>query len=90
MSDGKGNSIILLIIGIVLLWFAVTDKLSRVLDAYDVLMGNTQASGNATAGNTVASAAAGAVQAATGTSPVVSLHLPSLPTIGQNPQVGIS
>lgn len=66
------NSLILLIVAIVLLWLAVTDKLSRVLDAYDVVVGN--ASVNATS-TTVASLGA------------TSFTLPSLPQLGTNAQV---
>lgn len=64
---------LLLLVALVLLWLAVTDKLSRVLDAWDVLTGKT---GDAT------TTAASVVNTA-----VTTLSLPSLPKIGSNAQV---
>jgi hypothetical protein len=72
MMNDLSTSLILLVLAIVLLWLAVTDKLSRVLDAWEIIKtGN--ASGTTTA--TVAPA----------TQTVY--RLPSLPTIAINPQV---
>ncbi len=75
--DSLSSSLILLLVALVLLWLAVTDRLSRVLDAVDVLKGN------ATANQTTASAVTAAPVAA----PV--LHFPSLPKLGTNAQVPI-
>lgn len=70
------SSLLLLLIAIVLLWLAVTDKLGRVLDAWDVISGKSTVSSPGVSTN------AGALK------PVV--FLPSLPPLGQNVQVGIS
>lgn len=74
MMDNLSTSLILLVLALVLLWLAVTDRLSRVLDAYDVLRGQ---------GTKTAAAATAATTAAT----TYRLSLPSLPTLGQNVQV---
>ena len=73
-----GGSLILLIIALILLYLAVTDRLSRLLDAKDVITGTKQVSGSTSTVNTT-----------TGT-PVatsVNIHLPTLPTFGNNAQV---
>lgn len=70
------NSLILLVIALVLLWLAVTDKLSRLLDAWDVITGKTEVKQHA-----LAAAGAGTVASNT------LFELPSLPTIGNNAQV---
>lgn len=82
--DSLSSSLILLVVAIVLLWLAVTDRLSRVLDAVDVLRGN------ATANTTTASNAsnAGVVAASDGKN-VVALSLPSLPALGRSVQVPV-
>ena len=68
----NSNALIILLIAIVILWLAVTDKLSRFLDAYDVITGE----------KTAAAAATAAVsQGAT------VFHLPNLPPLMTNAQV---
>lgn len=74
--DNLSSSLILLIVALVLLWLAVTDRLSRVLDAVDVLRGKSTAT---TTGNTLTASVPGLPQ----------LSLPSLPQFGQNAQVSI-
>lgn len=76
--DSLGGSFLLLVIALVLLWLAVTDRLSRLLDAVDVLRGNATASTTTTASTTPV--------ATTGS---VSLSLPSLPKIHTNAQVPV-
>lgn len=74
--NSLGTSLILLILALVLLWLAVTDRLSRVLDAWDVITGKTTATASSAVSQTVA--------------PLLnntSFQLPSLPTLGQNAQV---
>lgn len=73
--NSLGTSLILLILALVLLWLAVTDRLSRVLDAWDVITGKTTATASAVS-QTVAPLVARS-----------SFQLPSLPTLGQNAQV---
>jgi len=83
---GESNisgSLILLVVAIVLLWFAVTDRLSRVLDAVDVIRGKSSVS------QTNASPTASAIGGAAG-NVGVELQLPSLPKLGQTNNVGIS
>lgn len=83
---GESNistSLIVLLLAIVLLWFAVTDRLSRVLDAIDVIRGNAKVS-QTNASPTAA--AIGNVAGNVGTA----LHIPSLPPLGQVVNVGIS
>jgi hypothetical protein len=75
------SSIILLVLALVLLWLAVTDRLSRLLDAVDVLRGNATA-------NTKTASATPAIGASDGKNTVV-LSLPSLPTLGQSTQVPV-
>lgn len=74
------NSVILLLLAILLLWLAVTDKLSRLIDAYNVAVGNATA--NTTSGTVPTSAI---VSSISGGDPV--FHLPSLPALGNNAQV---
>ena len=64
-----------MILAIALLWFAVTDRLSRLLDAFDV------ATGKATVSATNASGAAATVGAALG-NVAPAIKLPSLPALG--------
>lgn len=78
MGDSLSTSLLLLLLALVLLWMAVTDKLSRVLDAYEVLKGG-KSSG-------LASAAGSAVSTVTQQSSY-SLRLPSLPQAGNMAQV---
>jgi len=78
--DSLSSSLILLVVALVLLWLAVTDRLSRVLDAVDVLRGNATAS-------TTTTANAGVVAATDGKNLVVSL--PNLPPLARSPQVSI-
>lgn len=63
------NTVIVLLIAILLLWLAVTDKLTRLFDAYHVLTGDANVS------------AASAVAAVATTGATV-LTIPNLPTIG--------
>jgi hypothetical protein len=81
--DSLSSSLILLVVALVLLWLAVTDRLSRVLDAVDVLRGNATVSTTATTG------AASGVVAATDGKNLVALSLPSLPALGRSPQVSL-
>lgn len=75
MSD-MSTSLLLLLVALALLWLAVTDKLSRVLDAWEVIRtGNTTG-----ATQTVSNPLTGG--------PVV-FQLPSLPAIGTTGQVPI-
>lgn len=79
MNSSLTTSIILLLLALVLLWMAVTDKLGRVLDAYDVITGKSTASDV-----TGVSGGGGA------TTPVINstaFKLPSLPSLGVNVQV---
>lgn len=76
MSD-ISTSLILLVIALVLLWFAVTDKLSRVLDAYDVITGKSTATDNGNASNTVV------------VNPIKTMTLPHLPVLSLNNQVSV-
>ena len=69
-----GGSLLLLLVALLLLYLAVTDRLSRLLDAKDVITGAKQVSSS------------GGASAVTNPSPVV-LSLPSLPSIGINAQV---
>lgn len=71
-----GNSLLLLIIGLVLLWLAATDRLSKFLDAWDYIKSGQQ----------IPKTAANTIQTPTGQ---VSFTLPSLPKLGSNPQVMI-
>jgi hypothetical protein len=82
-NSNVSSSLVILVIAIVLLWFAVTDRLSRVLDAVDVIRG--KANVNETNTSPVA-ATIGAAAGNIGTA----LKLPSLPAIGQVVNVGIS
>lgn len=77
--ESLSTSLILLLVAILLLWLAVTDKLSRVLDAWDYVIGKT----NSLGGNTVAGISLPSINLP------VSLSLPSLPTFGSNAQVGV-
>lgn len=72
--DNLSTSLILLVLALVLLWLAVTDRLSRVLDAYDVLRGQGTKAGTA-------------ATAATAALTQYKVRLPSLPELGQNVQV---
>lgn len=75
--ESLSTSLILLLLALVLLWLAVTDRLSRVLDAFDVLRGiNTNATGVAkTLGSAVVP------------TPGVAFRMPSLPPLGRSVQV---
>jgi len=75
-----GSSLILLAIAILILWLAVTDRLSRVLDAWDYIKGDKDQLPSANTSNTAVSTVL----------PSVTLSLPSLPPLGNNAQVGIS
>lgn len=75
MGGNLGGSMILLVVALILLYLAVTDRLSRLLDAKDVIAGKKQV---ATTGVTGTGAIAS-------TSPVFTL--PSLPSLGINAQV---
>lgn len=78
-----GGSFLLLAVALLLLWLAVTDKLSNLLDAWDVATGKTKAV------TSVATTAAGAAaHAATGVTKF-SLTLPAMPQIGMMADVGI-
>ena len=61
------TTVIILLIAIVLLWLALTDKLSRLLDAWDVIIGKASATST-----TVASALPGSTTV---------LQLPTLPAL---------
>ena len=77
MNSSLTTSIILLLLALVLLWMAVTDKLGRVLDAYDVITGKSTA-------NDVTGVSG------SGTTPVINstaFKLPGLPSLGVNVQV---
>lgn len=74
------TSLILLVIGIVLLWLAVTDKLSRVLDAWDLIR-TGQVHGQA-----IPVSGPGGISGVRGTPPIA-FHLPSLPVLGNSAQV---
>jgi len=67
-----GGTLILLLVALVLLYLAVTDRLSRLLDAFDVVTGSKQVATNASASLPTSA---------------VSLSLPSLPSLGINAQV---
>lgn len=71
------STLLLLLVALVLLWLAVTNQLNRVLDAYDVLVGQKTASATSspTAALTLPSGAGGA------------FRLPALPTLGALNQV---
>lgn len=79
--DNLSTSLILLVVALVLLWLAVTDRLSRALDAYDVLTGKATSSG--------ASVSPATGPGAVVNFPKVTLSLPALPKVGSNVQVGI-
>lgn len=84
MGDSNvSTSLILLVLAIALLWFAVTDRLSRVLDAVDVIRGKASVSGT---GASPTAAAIGTTAGNVG----AALHFPSLPQLGQVVNVGIS
>lgn len=72
--DNLSTSLLLLVLALVLLWLAVTDRLSRVLDAYDVLRGQGTKAGTA-------------ATAATTALTTYKLNFPSLPDVGRNVQV---
>lgn len=73
MSD-VSTSLILLIVALVLLWLAVTDRLSRVLDAVDVVRGKASiAHGTSTALG---------IPTTSGTPGGGLIRLPSLPAFG--------
>jgi hypothetical protein len=74
--ESLSTSLILLVLALVLLWLAATDKLSRALDAWDVLTGKTTAaaSGNVTNTTTVAN---------------TTFRLPSLPPLALHNQVSL-
>lgn len=67
------TSFVLLVIALVLLWLAVTDKLSRLLDAVDVVRGKRVTT--ETAASTVSSVAMG-------TRTPLQVSFPALPTLG--------
>jgi len=71
--ESLSTSLILLLLALVLLWLAVTDRLSRVLDAFDVLQGKPVGGANKVAS---APALGG-----------VAFNLPSLPALGRSVQV---
>lgn len=71
-----GNSLLLLIIGLVLLWLAATDRLSKFLDAWDLIK----------SGQPIPKTAANTLQTPAGQ---ISFTLPSLPKLGNNAQVPI-
>lgn len=71
--ESLSTSLLLLLVALVLLWLAVTDKLSRVLDAWDVITGKTDANSVATTTQAVLS--------------IPAFHLPALPAFGNNAQV---
>jgi hypothetical protein len=75
------NSLILLVVAIVLLWLAVTDKLTRVLDAYDVIVGKKTASASTSFLSSSLSLPS--------ITPTINVSLPSLPALGTNPQVDV-
>jgi len=75
-----GGSLLLLLVALVLLYLAVTDRLSRLIDAWDVVNGSKQTT-NSLASNS------GAPTVATGVPTGVTLSLPSLPILGNNAQV---
>ncbi len=77
--DSLSSSLILLIVALVLLWLAVTDRLSRVLDAVDVLRGN------ATTEKATTTAALPLLGTPSGGG--TNISLPSLPAFGRNTQV---
>jgi hypothetical protein len=80
--DSLSSSLILLIVALVLLWLAVTDRLSRLLDAVDVLRGNATTSTTTASNN-------GATVTANAGSGQISLSLPSLPVLGRSTQVPV-
>jgi hypothetical protein len=71
-----GSSFLLLAVALFLLWLAVTDKLSNLLDAWDVATGKTTA-----VSSTTTSATGNAANVATGKT-TIQLSLPALPKIG--------
>lgn len=82
------TSLILLLVAIAILWLAVTDKLGRLIDAFNVVEGKEtattatatgmqQAAGNNTASVTIPAMLPG-MAPITGT-----VHLPSIPPNGQ-------
>ena len=77
--DSLSSSLILLVVALVLLWLAVTDRLSRVLDAVDVLRGNAKTE------NTTTTAALPLSRTLNGGG--ANIVLPSLPTFGRSTQV---
>lgn len=83
-DSGVPTSLLLLGLALLLLWMAVTDRLSRVLDAYDVIIGKSTTS--ATSGVSKVASAVNAIDPAI----VTSIHLPSLPDVGHVDAVGLS
>lgn len=73
--SGAGGSLLLLLVAILLIYLAVTDRLSRLLDGIDVALGKKTASDATTA------------TASTTPSGGVTFSLPSLPQLGNNAQV---
>jgi hypothetical protein len=73
--SGAGGSLLLLLVAILLLYLAVTDRLSRLLDGIDVALGKKKV------GDAVASNAIGGGN--------VTFQLPSLPSLGNNAQVNV-
>ena len=71
------NTLLILLVAIILLWMAVTDKLSTAIDAWDVLIGNKQ----------VCDGSSSSAVVNTLTSNLPKFTLPSLPKIGNNAQV---
>ena len=73
-----GGSLILLVLALILLYLAVTDRLSRLIDAWEIISGKlpvpgTTATVNNTSGTPIATN--------------VNISLPTLPTFGNNAQV---
>lgn len=76
--NNLGGSLILLIIALILLYLAVTDRLSRLLDAKDVITGTKNVSGTTATVNTTSG---------TPIATNINVSLPTLPTFGNNAQV---
>jgi hypothetical protein len=77
------SSFLLLALAVLLLWLAVTDRLSQLLDAWDVATGKTKVAAD-DANSTLASA----TKVITG-APTVTISLPALPKLPTMANVGI-
>lgn len=78
-----GSSFLLLAVALLLLWLAVTDKLSNLLDAWDVATGKLHAEGG------VSNTANVALATPSGSPATVAITLPALPRIGTTASVGV-